>query len=1611
MSSSDDDSDDDNAQHNENSLILYNAAHDGELDKCIEAIKNGASPDYQKHNGYTPLHISAQEGHVEIVKYLIVKCRCNLDIQTNDHDTALVRAVRKGHTDVVQLLVENGASMTIKKKSGDTVVHLAVSWNYLHIVKIFVEHGAQLDVQNDHGDTPLHTAVEEGRREMVEILIGRGANMDLPTFTGETPLHYAAYEGKYAIAKLLIEKGCNYTLKNASGKTPLDEALEKDNQMVVEVLEEASATSFNAISLWRSEAKVLEKRIVQMQADHERALKVARNIHDRDVDQTKRTLKSKHKEEKSNRIKAHKEEFQAMEKKYKAKIDDSQLIIKHLKLEIQESKEIYLKEKKEWEEKLKYIEDEKEGVKQAEEEKFEDKLKNMQKVLEEESSKKIKSIETTAQKAIDRVNMLALALQEQNNSLSTKLKTAELQVTQNLHSKEAEVASKIYNYELEIGRLQQENTTLENRVNKLRAEHQEDKANWSAQKHFDLDKAVEEEERKREKVVYEVVQEKMKTLEVVKAEYEKKLQLEREKALKKGAVNHELRRRSFTQEKNEWEQQQSMAYIEEKRLLLTELNRLREENKSNKHTIAKNFFRHLLHNQLNHAWKIWMHHTTQLRRIDTLRSKLVIRWKAMHLVQVFDRWKEFLRRVKEDQRIIRNSLQKVINRTLSSCFATWSNKYYDRKFIKDMLKKYLHRKQYDESRSAFNQFVETIVTERKIERFKTKIVKRMMNITLSKMFSTWYHVFKDNKRNRHLIQQSILRLNHVHLSKCFITWKDKRAKRVYVHHLLHTIVYKKKERDLKCGFEAFRRNVAFINKRNSIVKHIFGKGNDHMLRRGWNSFIAWVKTSKQLEIVKAKENELYQYKLRIAKQTIRRLCMKTLYWALMSWKHYCTDLERLEAVKERIMRRWNMRIEASCFHTWEQNARLLREERNKLQHAIRRIKRIELFSGWSSWVEYVEKRKKARLTLDRLFNKEEHESYVLRLQKAWMTWERFTIENKFLDIEEARCKGEIEHRKRLMKHVVAKLRHKFLSHGFHHWQQIHAQELKNELLIKKVALRMKHLHAYHTFKTWHDFTTNSKHERHVIATVRNRIMNHTKHKAFSQWVHFIERRHHMRLMFINKAHSWREANLQKGFYTILQFGLAEAGQIEAMQARSQYNQMKQKNVRKTLLKMMRAKLHVAFVSWRNEANWIKRTETAKLRIIKRIKNLTLASTYHTWQKNARAIRENRVLLTRVVKRIKMIKLSKCFISWDHFVGRRRKARDTLRFVFGGKSREYTRRMLAHGFLRFQQNLTRKRIEESHIELERDNVQRETRVVRSVLSRLRSRKLGNAWRTWKHLVEDMRQDDFTHLHHQRIINNIIRKFKSKSLWRAFKQWHKVNFSAEKKSLQRINSHKLAKKIREATVELNELRAHHKEIMSEQKIEILSLRKELDNIHGLHAASTSKESLGELLLKCAHDTLYTHADIAKTVLELGAPVNYTNKFGNTALHLAAGSGHLDLVQVLCLHGADPEASDQNGNTPINKAQRHNNVEVATYLRAHKIKQLRVNKPISLSPRPLRRPPPVPLFNDDASINHTFYEDSKSNNSQDYDENKLMSISELSEEYNKKRNSYWKRYLQPV
>lgn len=58
----------------------------------------------------TPLMEAAQEGHLELVKYLL-QANANVHAQTQTGDTALTYACENGHTDVADLLLECNADL------------------------------------------------------------------------------------------------------------------------------------------------------------------------------------------------------------------------------------------------------------------------------------------------------------------------------------------------------------------------------------------------------------------------------------------------------------------------------------------------------------------------------------------------------------------------------------------------------------------------------------------------------------------------------------------------------------------------------------------------------------------------------------------------------------------------------------------------------------------------------------------------------------------------------------------------------------------------------------------------------------------------------------------------------------------------------------------------------------------------------------------------------------------------------------------------------------------------------------------------------------------------------------------------------------------------------------------------------------------------------------------------------------------------------------------------------------------------------------------------------------------------------------------------------------
>ena len=60
-------------------------------------------------------------------------------------------------------------------------------------------------------------------------------------------------------------------------------------------------------------------------------------------------------------------------------------------------------------------------------------------------------------------------------------------------------------------------------------------------------------------------------------------------------------------------------------------------------------------------------------------------------------------------------------------------------------------------------------------------------------------------------------------------------------------------------------------------------------------------------------------------------------------------------------------------------------------------------------------------------------------------------------------------------------------------------------------------------------------------------------------------------------------------------------------------------------------------------------------------------------------------------------------------------------------------------------------------------------------------------------------------------------------------------------------------------------------------------------------------------------YGHLGIASYLIEKGSLLNIQNKYGETALHIAARKGYLDTVEELIANGASKSIVDSNGDTP--------------------------------------------------------------------------------------------------
>lgn len=204
--------DKENRQNHGDTPIFY--AFECENKEMIRIlIEKGAKPDISNHVGATPMTLAADAGYEDILM-LLINNGVKIDTEKN---YPLHRAIIKGHTGAVEILLKNGADVNRINEKGQTPLNIVTS-NYstpwskrFDIIDILMKNGADINKRDAYDNTSLYYAVETGDDKLVDTLLSYGANIHTVCAAGETPLTLAVKMGRYDIAKQMMKR--DWTVK------------------------------------------------------------------------------------------------------------------------------------------------------------------------------------------------------------------------------------------------------------------------------------------------------------------------------------------------------------------------------------------------------------------------------------------------------------------------------------------------------------------------------------------------------------------------------------------------------------------------------------------------------------------------------------------------------------------------------------------------------------------------------------------------------------------------------------------------------------------------------------------------------------------------------------------------------------------------------------------------------------------------------------------------------------------------------------------------------------------------------------------------------------------------------------------------------------------------------------------------------------------------------------------------------------------------------------------------------------------------------------------------------------------------------------------------------
>ncbi|XP_063777272.1 serine/threonine-protein phosphatase 6 regulatory ankyrin repeat subunit B-like isoform X2 [Pseudophryne corroboree] len=201
----------------------------------------------QAKNGWSPLLVAADKGHTGIVN-LLLQNHVRVDVFDEHGKAALHLACQNGHDKMADLLLRHKAFVNTKTKLGLTPLHLCAQNGFNRLVKLLVEiHLASIEAMSLNKRTPLHLAALGGQLDVCNTLLTLKADVNATDIEGQTPLHIAAQNNHSDVVKLFLKHRPELvTSANMDGLTCAHIAASKGSVAVIKELLKSNSSGVTA---------------------------------------------------------------------------------------------------------------------------------------------------------------------------------------------------------------------------------------------------------------------------------------------------------------------------------------------------------------------------------------------------------------------------------------------------------------------------------------------------------------------------------------------------------------------------------------------------------------------------------------------------------------------------------------------------------------------------------------------------------------------------------------------------------------------------------------------------------------------------------------------------------------------------------------------------------------------------------------------------------------------------------------------------------------------------------------------------------------------------------------------------------------------------------------------------------------------------------------------------------------------------------------------------------------------------------------------------------------------------------------------------------------------